>query len=439
MRALVPIPWFLGCSGPTDSGEVADCARVDSTVGSIVHACWEQPSTGTVNLHYRVAGEDWRPTLMAQLDAGKQELPLLGLPYGATVDWYVQGSQGDRLAEGNTATDPLPDGLPEIEILADVPDLHDPSMNYLLASIDEPSEVGTPEASWTIVFDRQGRIVWALPTPSQRLTLHPRVARDGKAFLIDLNSHFGIFDRGAASRVQRVTVLGTVEASWDTPGLHHPFTDTNDGSLAWGAWGEDLETIEVLDVDGNQRTLWDCTDFHEERDAAGTSCSSNTLAWDPTTDRYLFSSYTTHTVVEIDGDNGETTRWFGQMPDGWAFDPDESEFIWQHGAHFTEQGTLLVSARRSTEIEETVIREYELDEDSDTLRQIWSFGQDQGIFAPELGEAHRLPRGNTLHNYGTAARIREVTPEGEVVWDVGFFQGSWLGRTTPIANLYDLL
>ena len=57
----------------------------------------------------------------------------------------------------------------------------------------------------------------------------------------------------------------------------------------------------------------------------------------------------------------------------------------------------------------------------------------------QMGEAHRLPRGNTLHNYGTAARIREVTPEGEVVWDVGFSQGSWLGRTTPIANLYDLL
>lgn len=439
MRALFSLLLLQGCPGATDSAARESAAWVDDTIGSIVWVGWEQPEGGAVNLHYRVAGEDWRPTLVTQAEAGWQELPLLGLPYDVDVDWYLHDTAGATLAEGSTSTDALPGGLPEIEILVDEPSQQDPSLVYLLASIDEPSEIGTPESSWTVVLDRQGRIVWALPTPAQRLTLHPRLARDGEAFLVDLNSHFGIFDRGAASQVQRVSVLGEVEALWDTPGLHHPFTDLDDGSLAWGAWGEAQETLELLAPDGTQRTLWDCADFHEARGFPELGCSSNTLAWDPDTDRFLHSFYTTHTVVEIDGSSGETLRWFGQLVDSWAFDPEDSTFVWQHGVHTTEAGTLLASVRRSADSEETVVREYELDEEGEVLRQIWSFGEDEGVWAQELGEAHRLPSGNTLHNYGTAARIREATPTGEVVWDLHFVEGSWLGRTTPMAGLYDLL
>ena len=55
-----------------------------------------------------------------------------------------------------------------------------------------------------------------------------------------------------------------------------------------------------------------------------------------------------------------------------------------------------------------------------------------------MGEAHRLPNGNTLHNYGSNARLREVTPEGQVVWDVQW-SGSLIARSTPIEDLYALM
>ena len=85
------------------------------------------------------------------------------------------------------------------------------------------------------------------------------------------------------------------------------------------------------------------------------------------------------------------------------------------------------------------MREYELDHDAQTLRQLWSFGQGQGIYGDELGEAWRLPGGNTLHNTGTAQRLREITPDGEVVWDVSWTRGSFVGRSEPIEDLYALL
>jgi hypothetical protein len=56
-----------------------------------------------------------------------------------------------------------------------------------------------------------------------------------------------------------------------------------------------------------------------------------------------------------------------------------------------------------------------------------------------MGEAHRLPGGNTLHNYGSGARIREVTPDGQVVWDVLWTDSTFLGRTTALEDLHPFL
>ncbi len=437
-RATTTLALLLsGCPGPRDSAAPADCTRVDTTVGSIVHVCWDQPSEGTVNLHYRVAGEDWRPTLVAPLEAGQQELPLLGLPFGVSVE-YRATLDGEPLCEGVIDTAPLPPTLPHIELLTADPEAWDPDSPWLLASIDHLNEAGTSAGTWVFITDRLGRIVWALETPAQRMSLHPRISADGAAILMDLNSHFGVFDRGAASQVQRLGIDGLVQQTWDTPGLHHPYTDLPDGSLAWGAWGEGLETLEVIDPSGAQRSLWDCAEYHAAQGMPGTNCSSNTLEHDAASDRFLFSFYTTHTVVEIDASNGETQRWFGQMPGSWGFEPADSAFVWQHGARYTEGGTLLASMRLDATSDETVVREYSLDSASETLREIWSFGEGQGLYAPELGEAVRLPGGNTLHSYGTGARIREVSPDGTVVWDLAFSPGSWLGRATPVENLYAL-
>jgi len=440
MRPALAIAALIsaGCPNPHDSASAEDCTRVDETVGSIVWVCAELPTEGTINLHYRVEDEDWRPTLVDMREAGAQELPLLGLPYGAAVDYELK-LDGETLTQGSIRTAPLPAGLPTTTLLASDPALYDLDTPWLLTSIDKTTDIGTPEATWVIILDRQGRIVWALETPAFRLTLHPRISADEGAILMDLNSHLGAFDRGAASQVQRVGIDGVVQATWDTPGLHHPYTDLPDGSLAWGAWGDGLETLEILDPTGVQRTLWDCGDYHAAQGLDGTPCSSNTLSWDPGSERFLFSFYTTHTMVEIDGNSGATTRWFGQMPGAWDFDPSDSGFVWQHGGYLTDEGTLLVSMRAPDGADETVAREYTLDEQNLTLHEIWSYGQGQGLYAPELGEATRLPGGNTLLNYGSGTHIREVTPPGTTVWDLRIEDGSLLGRGTPIQDLYGLL
>ncbi len=168
---------------------------------------------------------------------------------------------------------------------------------------------------------------------------------------------------------------------------------------------------------------------------------SNALFWHEETDTFLYSFFSSMTVVQLERSTGTTLRSWGQFSD-WSFDPPESQFDWQHGVTFTETGTLLLSTHVSQESDEGVVREFELDEQNKVLRQVWSFAEGDGIPALEYGEAHRLPGGNTLHNYGSTTRVREATPEGLVVWDLAWLdeQGeplpAFIGRSLLLEDLY---
>ena len=85
------------------------------------------------------------------------------------------------------------------------------------------------------------------------------------------------------------------------------------------------------------------------------------------------------------------------------------------------------------------MREYRMDESTETLELVWSAGEGEGLRSWNMGEAHRLENGNSLHNLGDGGRLRELRPDGTVVWDLDWGEGYGLGRTTPIADLYALL
>ena len=68
--------------------------------------------------------------------------------------------------------------------------------------------------------------------------MHPRLSWDGTAITLDRNLWWSDFVLDAGS-VDKVRIDGTVVQTWDTPGLHHPYQEMPDGSLAWGAWNGD--------------------------------------------------------------------------------------------------------------------------------------------------------------------------------------------------------
>jgi hypothetical protein len=412
-------------------------AWTDPSFGSLVWVAWDQPDEAIAHIAFRVQDEDWRQSPATLRAPGPQQQALVGLPYDAVVDWEVRSGE-TTLGAGSLQTDPAPATLPRVEVLASLPELQDPSTAWILGSVDELDEAGTPEATWVFLLDRRGRYVWARRTEAGRGTLQAHLASDGRALLIDLDSFWAAFDRGAASQVARVTLDGRTEQVWDTPALHHPFAEPTPGTIAWGAWGDGAEDLVESDSAGQSRTVWRCEDYRAAVGLPGALCSSNALNWFPDRGTYLFSFYTTNTVVEIDRASGESLRWFGEMPGSWSFAPPESRFLWQHGATWTDTGTLLVSTRASRAEECTIVREYAPDVRARTMREIWSFGLKDCLFASVLGEAHRLPGGNTLHNLGNALRLREITPDGDLAWDLTWPDSSVLLRTEPLEDLWSL-
>ncbi len=425
-------------SGGLDEARVSGVsARLHPDFGSLVYVSWEQLAQATGHVEYRFDDEDWLQSPSRALEVGSQEQLLLGIPYDRDVSYRVVNDFGDgELASDvfDIQTDPPPDGVPLATLLSADPKLWEPTLEYLVTCL---VKWGGGITAYSIIVDRQGRLLWALEAPSGFVTMYVRPSYDGTAILVDHNSFWGSFDGGDTSQVLRMKLDGTVLATYDTPGLHHSFTELADGSLVWGASDRQDERLDQIDPDGSVHTIWSCQDFYDSQGISG-ECGSNTVFWDEDADTFLFSFYSTDSIIEIDHATGNTLRWFGQLDRAWQFQPDDSAFWWQHGCSYTGTGTLLVSTHKSEHSDVGVVREYTLDSDTQTLLETWNFGLEDEILAHEMGEAHRLAGGNTLHNYGSTPRVREATPEGEVVWDLEWGNGFYIGRSTPVEDLYSM-
>jgi hypothetical protein len=442
--------WFvtlLACRDadppPTTEGSLTAVeARVSENVGSVLVVSWQQTGTAEVSVAFAVDGEPFVHSPVRSLGAGAHEELLLGVPFDDDVTWRIEATNDagtTTTPEVVTRTGPTPEFLPVAQVLESDPTRWDADARFFLTALNGSGR-GYLDPYYTFITDRLGRVVWAVETPDARMTMHPRIAFDGRSMLIDHNSFWAIFDGGAASTIHRVLIDGTEVESWDTPGLHHPFTELPDGSIAYGrsTRGYETETLDLVHPDRTTTSLWDCDAWLEGIPRSG-ECGSNTLNYDAATDTFLFSFYSLDTVVEIDAQGGLATRWFGNVPGSYAFDPPESQFWWQHGGYWTSAGTFLTSTYVEEDGVETVAREYAVDEATKTLHEVSNFGVGDGIFGSTMGEAHLLSNGNLLHNTGSAQRLREATPDGTVVWDIVWDNvDGEIGRSTPIRDLYDL-
>ncbi len=423
--------------GTTDGlvGLSALSAELDPTIGSLVRVSWTQAGSGPVALEYQLDGA-WVAAPVQTREAGPQELLIPGIPFDhdtairVTADGVLSEELALRTAE-------LPPSIPELSLLTTDPTSYDPSVAYLLLSLNQ---TGTHYNGpwWTLIVDRQGRVVWALETPDSYSTLWAQPARDGRSLLIDHNSFWTLFDRAATSRIMRIGFDGSELEQFDTPGMGHAFVELPDGRIAWPGNVEGDERLFTIDAKGQTEELWDCGKFMGDLGALE-ACGANSITYDEASDSVILSFFSSETVLQFDLARGEPSRWFGHVSSDWTFADPDTTFWWQHGAILTAEGTLLLSTRRSETAEETVLREYTLNESTLQLEEIWSFGAGEDLYAPTLGEGHRLAGGNTIQNLGSYARIREVTPSGTVVWDLDLGGArQFVGRSVPMSSLWEL-
>ena len=82
--------------------------------------------------------------------------------------------------------------------------------------------------------------------------------------------------------------------------------------------------------------------------------------------------------------------------------------------------------------------EVAFDPSNGTATTMWEFTQPNLGFTPWMGDARRLPGGNTLVAFTLTGRLYEVTPQGEVVWEAQAPEGMPVTRIHFATDLYDL-
>ena len=406
--------------------------------GSMAYVTWQQDVDGEATVSYSFDEDLWQSAPTRAVTAGAHQQLLVGIPYGHSAQWRVTVSDGTDtyVTTGEAiATESVPEDFPTPTVEVSDSSQWLPEGNYLLTSMNEEDGGWNQGTYWTFIIDRQGRLVWANETPQSHWTLFAQVAVSGDHILWDEATYWADFDRGAGSTVHRTYLDAEIEEV-STPGLHHAFVQLPDGTLSWGSqYHHDSEALVEMSLEDRKiDVLWNCED-----DWPGvSSCESNGLFYVEKTNSFLYSFYTNDSIVEVSRGTGESMWWAGRVEDGYSFEPSKHQFDWQHGISYTDAGTLLVSTLSYlTGQTTTMLREYTVDQETQTLTSIWEY--DPEVHAGTNGDAWRLSNGNTLHVIGSAGHVVEVTEDGTEVWHVNFNDNHLMGRGELIEDLYTLV
>ena len=383
--------------------------------------------------------EVWHESPPRALDAGLHSIPLLGIPADTEVTFELYGQVGDVLhtsaAQHTASTGALPSDVSDADLLAyDTDKAGDEP--FLLTSIDVGS-YNFYGPCYTVIIDRQGRVVWYRETSDSRLTMFPRVSEDGTHILIDGTTYYTF--NGTEPSITRITLDYSQEEERMIPNMGLTYDELPDGTILYD-YNEDSYRyyIQALYPDGSTEQIWSCYSWLSQYQSPGYwDCAPNTVLHNAAEDTIIYSMFETSTVVEVSWQTGEVVRQWGQLAGSWAVDPPSSNFELQHYPNYTPDGTLIVSTHIPGQPGQQRAREFTVDDETQTLTEIWTYGEGVSNYADYAGEAKRLENGHTLQGFGTNGAIHEISEDGELLWGVQW-RNKLLGTATFVADLYAL-
>jgi hypothetical protein len=246
----------------------------------------------------------------------------------------------------------------------------------------------------------------------------------------------------------------TAEIVWEWSLMDHLIQDFDPNMVNYGVVEDNPGKLDInairFDRDGKTGADW---------------THVNALDYNPELDQIAISSNYLHEVFIIDhsttpyearGPAGDFLYRWGNPKNYRHGDDDSMRLFAQHDVHWIEDGlpgagNIMIfnngyAANRSysTVVEFTPpLNEdgsYDLEADGSygPSELAWEYVPKEGeeFFSWFISGAQRLPNGNTLVNHGAKARMREVTPEGDIVWEYQFDDGASAPHTTFRAYRY---
>jgi hypothetical protein len=366
-----------------------------------------------------------------------------GLDFGNDYAWRACGVSADGVPGPwlPTRRFSIRDYPPEIENVVTVNNI-DPQRYQTGVTMTVLQRVpGVPH--YCIAVDQDGDIVWFLQ----------RYAQDIR--MLD-NGHLLYITIGGAEEVT-LDGLAVWAMDFEDIDLHEAFDMPNGNILIMqnevrevdrGGHIQDWRAQVIIEVDRDQNVVWSWNPFDycstldldecrmEAPDPWGHYdwTHSNAVVYDAVENAVYYSVRHLSRIIKIDYATGDITWSMGfDMPSGDA-DFGDDLFSFQHSPEVLPNGNILLydngNRRGHTycEPEEPFSSAIELAVDPyapDPVTVVWRYDHP---FSGAVGDADRLPNGNTLVTGGANGHIMEVTPDGTVVWE--------LSGVSPLTDMY---
>jgi hypothetical protein len=431
-----------GKSGDPDSGEMQDAgpyvapdARKDNPpIRDLVsipnpsnalswYVEWSTDAPALTELEV-VCGEDWSQTYEASEKRTEHRVFVAGLWEGATCTATARADVHDtEPVEASTEfkAGPLPDFLPDFELVERKPDQLEPGwtlFNLWNKFDDVPLTVA--------LVDSRGRYRWY----HQLSTSNPGSDTDVRTF------RKGVLVGGDRGHVGAHYLNWQGDTLWrgDFP-MHHEIQPVAGGDefyyLTMGEKCPDDQSHAhaIVHYDWNQENelgRWNFCEFFVPEDPKPDWSHLNAIEPFPKGSSLLISSRTQHTLFKIDPE-AEEGEWMMGIKGDFGIS-GEDRFFRQHAPEIQPNGNIVLFDNGSLargEFTRTWSRAIEISYDTEIMEAgvVWSYRPDPDLFAPIWGDADRLENGNTLVTFGIRnqnpdknSRIVEVTEQGTEVW-----------------------
>lgn len=436
----MPLLLLLACSN--DFKDLTAAPAADMT--TVLDVRWARSDADRVWVEY---GDDLSMVAPeVEGDADEHRVLVAGFPQLTDVRLRpVAEIDGERVEgeELTVSTGVLPAGLPSFTLVEELPDTYDEPF-VMSCSVGQPGGA--------FILNRAGEIVWYRTIAEELIISDVHADPAGGVWInpADFNRETDI------AELIHVGLDGTETPYVTTPYAHHAFERMGEGRFAWlgidvrqNDDGEDVVGDRILRVGPDleveeMMSTWDIFTYvaHPNQDTPfwpqGLDWThGNGLHHDVERGVLLYSSRNLGVVLELDAETGEVLRSFGEGMD-YPVEPARNNFHFQHGPTWAADDTLLMFDSRLPGGNDGASRLLEMvvDDDMGVLKETWSWTLPDPRTVEALGDARRLPSGNTMSSWGTLGELVEVTPEGDIAWHVAGEVGVIVGPVYALESLY---
>ncbi len=309
---------------------------------------------------------------------------------------------------------------------------------FLVTGQYSQAMIGSTTGAPAFILDKDGTLVWWYTVSGSDAT-GVAMSYDGQYVWLN-NANVP----NATTRVHRVTMDGLEDTDFSTAfaGLSHQLTPLPDGSVAFYTYGANgCDDIKIFPANGTPST--GATTIVNAQAAHGGmgNCHVNNIQYSPSDDTLIFSDLDNNCLTKITKTGSTVWVLNGGVPNGPVSSFSDGALIWKGGEHgFTVLGTddfvifnnnsKMPAGSKTAWMDAagdgsgSLAIEVKLDLTARTATATWMYKgtdptkSDAPIANDVLGDAQRLPNGNTMVDFATKATIQEVDKNGNLLQQI---------------------